>query len=162
MTEPERLSAEERDNLVSYLDGELDEETTQAIEARLTQSPEARREADALRRTWELLDYLPKPRASETFTNRTLEKLETRRLVQTRNRRILQWAGGIGWAAALLVAGTAGFWLFQDAPPPPPPEPSPEDVRLYEHRDYWHYYEKVDGLEFLRELDRARLFPEDS
>jgi anti-sigma factor RsiW len=162
MTEPDRLSPQDRDNLVPFLDGELDEEGTQALEAKLAQSSEARNEVESLKRTWELLDYLPRPRASETFTNRTIEKLETRQMVQARQQRRWRWVGGASWAAGLAAAALVGFLLLHEPPRPEPPEPTAEDVRLYEHRDFWHYYEKIDGLEFLKELERAKLFPEDS
>jgi anti-sigma factor RsiW len=158
----ERLTTEERENLVPYLDGELDEQTTQALEAKLARSPEARQEAETLKRTWELLDYLPKPHASETFTNRTLERLETRKLVAARQERRWRWAGGLAWAASIAAAGVIGFFLARETQPPELPDPTAEDIRLFEHRDYWHFYEKVDGIEFLKELERSNLFSEES
>src|SRR5262249_41070651 len=68
-----QLTDEDRANLVAYLDGELDAEAAQALEAKLSVDPTARAEADALKRTWELLDYLPRPEPSPSFTHRTLE-----------------------------------------------------------------------------------------
>ncbi|MCH8828754.1 MAG: hypothetical protein IID45_04170, partial [Planctomycetes bacterium] len=56
MNETTRLSPQQRDDLVAYLDGELDEETTQSMERTLAHSPVARHEMDMLTRTWSLLD----------------------------------------------------------------------------------------------------------
>src|SRR5436309_6760893 len=113
------LSDEERADLVAYLDGELDEQAAQALEARLSSDPHARAEADTLRRTWELLDYLPRTEASTSFTHRTLERLA----VQTSSQPVVvpasPWPGrllALGWVAAVLLAVAAGLgaanWLW--------------------------------------------------
>src|SRR5436305_14799746 len=68
----QRLTPDDRSNLVAYLDGELNDAQARAMTTKLTQSVTARREAEALRKTWELLDLLPRPKASEEFTARTL------------------------------------------------------------------------------------------
>lgn len=61
--------------LVAYLDGELDPATTRKVEARLAQDPAARARAAELQKSFELLDYLPKPEPSPNFTTRTLDRL---------------------------------------------------------------------------------------
>jgi len=102
----------EQTELVSYLDGELDETAAAKVEARLNLDVRVRSEADALRKTWELLDYLAKPSPSANFTNRTLERIALERSVMPRTRRILQWRGvnrALGWAAAVVVAAGIGF-----------------------------------------------------
>lgn len=153
------LTAEEKQELVAYLDGELDEETARTLEAKLSRSTATRREVETLQRTWELLDYLPRPEAPADFTHRTLERLETRRLTASTWRR---WIGGLSWAASVLAAGIFSFALVYNWPRPNLPEPSAEDLRLLEHRDYWPYYEKIDNMEFLRGLDQTDLFGEES
>src|SRR5437660_9357523 len=102
-----RLSDEERENLVAYLDGELDEKTAHDLETRLNLDPEARAEADALQQTWGLLDYLPRPEPSVSFTHRTLERLA----VQTTAVKsgVPRWLVAAGWAAAVLVGVLAGL-----------------------------------------------------
>ncbi|VTR94588.1 Uncharacterized protein OS=Blastopirellula marina DSM 3645 GN=DSM3645_08206 PE=4 SV=1 [Gemmata massiliana] len=59
--------------LVAYLDGELDEPAARKVAARLAADPEARVRAAALKKSFDLLDYLPKPEPSANFTTRTLE-----------------------------------------------------------------------------------------
>ena len=69
------LNERERADLVAWLDGELEGEAARALEAKVSLDPAARAEADALRKTWELLDYLPRPGPSASFTHRTLSRL---------------------------------------------------------------------------------------
>jgi len=153
------LSDDDRAMLIAYLDGELDEDTSRKVESRLTQDPTLRAEADSLRRTWELLDYLPKVEVSPSFTHRTLACLpagQTTLLVSIRRT----WLFGMAWAGAVLVALVVGFatvaWLL-------PHEASDDelvrDLRLIENK---RMYEQVDGLDFLRELDHPDLFGDNS
>lgn len=72
MSKLTRLSVEERNDLVAYLDGELEDAATQRIEQVLSQSPVARNDVELLVKTYDLLDLLPRPRASSEFTNKTI------------------------------------------------------------------------------------------
>ena len=63
-------------DLVAYLDGELEEGDARLIEARLALNPEVRERADAYKKTFDLLDYLPKPELPADFTTRTLTRLQ--------------------------------------------------------------------------------------
>ena len=67
----------EETELVAYLDGELDEAAARRVEAKLSQDPQARAKAAALKKTYDLLDYLPRPEPSPTFASRTLDRLPT-------------------------------------------------------------------------------------
>jgi anti-sigma factor RsiW len=67
-----RLTAEQRADLVAYLDGELDEGATQRIEGILAQSPVARNDTEMLVRTYDLLELLPRPKATTEFTEKTI------------------------------------------------------------------------------------------
>src|SRR5437870_7341936 len=73
MTKP--TDDERQAELVAFLDGELDEDAARDFERRIGQDPELRAQADALKKTWELLDFLPQPEPSPTFTTRTLDKV---------------------------------------------------------------------------------------
>ena len=66
----------EGDDLVAYLDGELEPNASEAIEAKLSADPAVRSEADALKKTWDLLDYLPRPEPSGNFTERTISRID--------------------------------------------------------------------------------------
>src|SRR5262245_2450641 len=103
MTTPSPMNEEERNDLVAYLDGEVDElgeDRARAIETRINLDPTVRAEAETLKRTWDLLDYLPRPEASANFTGRTLDRLSVRETQNAlRPRRSRRWLLGAGWAA---------------------------------------------------------------
>src|SRR5579862_6854759 len=107
MGKPSRLTEQERADLVAYLDGELDAETSHALEAKLARDPAARTEVEQLRRTWELLDFLPKPEPSPNFTHRTMERIGpvvTKSQKKPDLRKLPRWAFSAGWAAANSIA----------------------------------------------------------
>ncbi|MFO0800787.1 MAG: hypothetical protein U0804_25250 [Gemmataceae bacterium] len=61
--------------LVAYLDGELDAAAARRVEARIAADPKLRARAEALKRSYDLLDFLPKPEPSAAFASRTLDRL---------------------------------------------------------------------------------------
>lgn len=165
------LSEEDRENLVAYLDGELDDDTARAIEARINVDPDVRAEADALKQAWEMLDFLPRPEPSSNFTHRTMERLILQRPLSTMTMpRQRTGQRGLNWltfAAGLALAGAAGFvlavWLW---PKPPSSTGSDqldailiEDMRVIENK---HLYDHIEDLDFLKKLDEADLFDADS
>jgi anti-sigma factor RsiW len=164
------LNDEDRANLVAYLDGELDERAARALEARLASDAQARAEAESFRRTWEMLDYLPRAEASTTFTNRTLEKLAVqtgpRGLVRP-PRRLPWWLLAAGWAAALLLAAGGGLTaanLLWPRPPAAADDSAEVEAQIAHHRrvlENRRLYEHADDLDFLRALDHPDLFGDD-
>src|SRR4051812_16621241 len=108
MSKPPPLNEEERAELVAYLDGELSGDRARALEARLSLDPTARAEADALKRTWDLLDFLPRPEPSPSFTQKTLSRAALKPPAETAGpatkaaprRRWVRLAFVTGWAAA--------------------------------------------------------------
>ena len=157
------LNDDDRANLTAYLDGELDEEAAQALEAKLSQDPTARAEVEALRQAWTMLDYLPRSSPSATFTNRTMERLSLERPVETGKMPTGgtgSWWGAAVWAAAVLLAAWLGWAasqrLWQRSADPD--EPLVRQLRLIEK---WRAYELVDDVDFLRALDDPDLFGDD-
>src|SRR3954469_12442843 len=71
----QRLTPNESADLIVYLDGELGEAEARSIATKLARSATARREVELLEKTWELLEYLPRPKAREDFTARTLTEV---------------------------------------------------------------------------------------
>ena len=61
--------------LVAFLDGELEADAVEAVEAKISLDATVRAEADALKRTWDLLDHLPRSEPSPNFTERTLSSI---------------------------------------------------------------------------------------
>jgi hypothetical protein len=106
-----RLSPEEHENLSAYLDHELDEAQTEKISADLSRRPEVRQEANSLRKTWELLDYLPRPKAPHSFTEQTLTRLQSTKGILLQQGIKWRRYAIAGWAACVMVAAAFGFWL---------------------------------------------------
>lgn len=72
MAKIQRLTAAQRDDLVAYLDGELEEPVAAEIERTLAESNIARNEVEMLSRTWDLLDLLPRQSVTADFTRKTM------------------------------------------------------------------------------------------
>jgi hypothetical protein len=154
-----RLNAEQRDNLVAYLDGELEEDTTQYIDQVLAKSEVARHEVEALARTWELLDLLPKPNATETFTERTLTTLrvsEVRTNVadQPWFAYVRKGAVAVVWLAVLAASASLGFMITSRWIDNPNTELL-TDLRLFKNLDL---YLEADSMNFVAQLQRMGSF----
>ena len=166
------LTEEEKAELVAYLDGELDDSATQAVEAKIATNPEARAELDALKQAWGLLDFLPKASPSPNFTNRTMERLSLEKVgggSGSKTAPVIKrspWPARILWTAATVLALVAGhqaskhYWGT-----PPTPEPIPDvDLPLVRHlriAEKWRYYENTDDLDFVERLHNPDLFGDD-
>jgi len=160
------MTDDDREALTAYLDGELDETAEQALEARLSQEPALRAELDALKQTWGLLDYLPSAVASSDFTHRTLDRLSlegsiTQSVKMKRGwplRRAALWVACAIIALGVGVATSTGYRKYT-LKPIDPDEAIVRHLRILERLSA---YETVDDLEFLKALDDADLFGDDS
>ena len=157
------LNEQERADLVAWLDGELEGEAARALERKLSLDPAARDEADALRKTWELLDYLPRPEPSASFTHRTLSRLAPAQAARPRPTVWQRWRRpvlGAGWAAALVAAAVGGYAGYNRLAPPHEPGERDlvRDLRIIENK---RYYDAVEDFDFLRALDQPDLFGDD-
>lgn len=152
----ERFPSQE--DLVAYLDGELDEDATRHIEELLRTNPEVREEVQRLERAWDLLGELPKSEADESFTQTTVEiatihaerDLEAELAARPKKRQ-RQW---MLLGAALAVAGFLGVlatqWIW-----PEPDEDLLRDMPVLEQLDE---YNQADNIQFLRRLRDDKLF----
>lgn len=162
MSEPSNTNEQAYEQLVAYLDGELDAETSQRVERRLAEDPEYRRELKQMQRTWDLLDELPRAEVSETFTQTTVEMVALSaehelQEVKTRVRQFdrLVW---VAVGASVVLAGGAAFWgVF--AYLSRPNEQLARDLPVIENVEL---YEVADSVEFLRELEQAGYFKEEA
>jgi anti-sigma factor RsiW len=157
----QRLTPNERADLVAYLDGELGEAESRAIATKLAHSATARREVESLEKTWELLEYLPRPKAREDFTARTLTEVARADLeggldskVSQTLRKVLR--GGI-WTIAAFLAFAIGYALMQWVWPNPS-ERLTRDLPIAEHLDE---YRDVGTFDFLKELANSPEFNAD-
>jgi len=175
-TKPEPDDTDPRDapteELVAYLDGELDPKAAESVATRLSLDSKLRSEADALQRAWDILDVLPRPQPSAAFATRTVSQViplpggsGTQFLVPgcpatvatptipTRRPGPGFWLGSV----VLILAAGAGGYLGHAALAPKPTvvEPSLEDVPLMKNL---RLYRNVDDVEYLKKLDSPELF----
>jgi len=150
------------EQLVAYLDGELDKESVGRIESQLATDPELRRRLDSLSGVWTMLDELEQPQVGRKLTGTTLEMVAlaaqsdhgggndttTRRQL----RRVLTFAGIMSFAFLL------GFICVAIARPDGNRRLL-EDLAVVERLDELR---QIDDIEFLRGLHRSGLFSEDS
>jgi anti-sigma factor RsiW len=155
----QRLSPEERGNLAAYIDGELTDNEERVIATKLALSATARREVESLRKTWELLEYLPRPKATQDFPERTLtsiRSLESQGIFW--DRIAVAWLGQAAKLGVLvLVAAVSlalGFaltrWVWPD-----PATRMARDLSLAEHLEE---YQEVGSMEFLESLVKSKEF----
>jgi anti-sigma factor RsiW len=161
------LTDADRADLVAYLDGELDPAAQQRVEERLSLDPRTRAEADALKRTWDLLDHLPRPEPSPEFSTRTVDAVSALRPAAPRPPSPAPgWARHAGWAAALLAAAAVGYLVPGAKAPRPTPSIELEDDPLYAREprviEHLPLYLAADNLPYLIALDHPDLFGEDA
>lgn len=161
MAKMTRLSAEQRENLVAYLDGELDEVSTQNVEQVLAESVVARHDVDMLSRTWDLMNVLPGIKASEEFTRKTLSSIRAADstkgslfdyALMKNVRRAVTLAI---WGAVLVGAGIVGFRAAGFVPNPN--EQLLDNFSVISNLDV---YSEVGDIEFLKILKQNQTLAE--
>lgn len=152
------------DDLIAYLDGELDDAAAEAVENQLANDPAARARADEHKKAFDLLDYLPKSEPSATFASRTITRLmptagvSGSQTTQPALPRRRVWPEVLTWATLVVLAGVLGFVgvrTWRQATTPPPADLPLSDLAVIESLPL---YAGVDDIAFLRELDRSDLF----
>jgi anti-sigma-K factor RskA len=146
------------EELVAYLDGELDAAGASRIERRLADDAAYRSRLAQLQRAWDMLDTLQRAEADDDFARSTVEMIAIKAVDDAKTgqmravrRRSLAW---VGMAATALVAATAGYFLLQwrlDRPNRELVRDLPVIERIDEYRD-------ADSVEFLQQLHQERLF----
>jgi len=146
------------EQLVAYLDGELDQQATRELEARLASDPVARETLRRLERTWEMLDTLGRAETGDSFTRSTMEMVAVaaeKEVEQERQQlpvyRLQRWLLGI---CVLLAAGMLGYlsialWW------PDPNRQLLRDLPVIRHVDQ---YQEIGQYGFLQALYKEGLF----
>jgi anti-sigma factor RsiW len=150
-----RLTPAQRSDLVAYLDGELDDQSTSEIESVLAHSTVARNDVELLARTYDLLDELPRVKATQEFTDRTLAtiRMDDVRTDFTQTewyQRLRRGRTLFLWTVAMIVASGAGYAVTRIGVP----NPADMLVKDYDVIEELDVYRQVDNVEFLQELDR--------
>ncbi len=150
-----------RDQLVAYLDGELDADEAQRVEERLASDEVFRGELQRLAVAWDCLDQLPRQTVDETFTQTTVEMVavaaeqdvarQTAALPRHRRTRRLAIVGML--AASVLVGflGAQIIWPNQN-------KQIERDLPVIANLDL---YSQVDDIAFLRMLYEQEVFAEE-
>lgn len=157
------------DDLIAYLDGELDDDAAEAVESKLANDPDARTRADEYKKSFGLLDYLPKSEPSSTFATRTITRLmpavsasgsQTTPTTLPRPRKV--WPEVMIWgllAVLATIAAFAGSRVWRQATTLPPADLPISDLAVIESLPL---YAGVDDIDFLRDLAKVDLFDADS
>lgn len=155
------------EELVSYLDGELDDTDADRLEQQLSADPPLRSYVETLDRTWRLLDSLEEAPASGEFTQRTLASLDavsaepdsTQALMSLsqfgRVFRSGPWLSVAGWTLAGFIGTSVGLLLARSAPPG---RGELDERRLFNDLDLLQQYKTlrpVPDTEFLRQTAEA-------
>lgn len=148
------------DQLVAYLDGELDDAEAARIERRVAEDEAFQQHLRDLQQSWDLLEDLPRTEVDDKFTNSTIEMVAVRaeelaeeeRSAATRRRQLRLFA------KLALVAGVAGlgflgvsYWLQS------PNRRLLNDLPVVENLDALR---RAESVEFLRDLNQQKLFDE--
>ncbi|QEL18979.1 anti-sigma factor family protein [Limnoglobus roseus] len=176
----------EDEDLVAYLDGELGDAESHAVESKLAADEEARRKAERLQKTFDLLDYLPKTEPSPHFASRTLTQINPlaaapappaadARPSSSQPAPVFAPSGQsqpfpparsggwkvAPWFAALLISAAGGYFFHLLAKPHlealAPARRTSEQVRLLERLPL---FLGADDLDFVKQLDHPDFFGE--
>jgi hypothetical protein len=147
------------EELVAYLDGELQPESAKRIEGLLAADGKVRDRLGELAASWDLLDQLPRATVDDLFTRTTVEMVavaaegEIAAATAPAKRR-MQWIGGgvaavlaamVGFAAAALALPSQNNALLNDLP-------VVADLELYR---------AANNINMLRQFQKEGLFTED-
>ena len=146
------------EELVAYLDGELDASAAARIERRLADDAAYRARLAQLQRAWDMLDTLQRSEANDDFARSTVEMIAVKAVDDAKTgqmrvvrRRSLAWAS---IALAVLIAATSGYFLLQWRLDRPNRE-LVRDLPVIERIDEYH---DADSVEFLQQLHQEGLF----
>ncbi len=149
------------EELVAYLDGELDTESNRRVERRLARDADYRQQLRELQQSWDLLDHLPQADVDHSFTESTiamvaLQTSDDHQHARSRHSRQRRLMIGSALACSVLVfvaAFSATRWWAgrQD-------RKLLRDLPVIENLDHYRY---AESIEFLRLLEREGLFVEE-
>ena len=149
------------EQLVSYLDGELDTESCRRIEELLAIDPEVRQKLHWLEQTWEVLDELDATPVGDDFTRTTLEMVAVAAAEDVRKgreeaprHRRRMWLLTIGAMLAACVTGYASVVLIATNPN----KELLQDLPILENLDE---FIQVKDMQYLRMLQKVKAFAED-
>ncbi len=147
------MDCKEREQLVAYLDGELDDAAGKALHAHLQDCPDCRKRLDILRRSYAALEAIEEVEVPADFAN-CVRARTTRRLI----RVPAYAAGAVAVAAVVLLMFTLHRGATTVIPPTHPTnvataEMSAEDQAVVENIDVLEDYDLIANLDALTDYD---------
>ncbi len=146
------------DNLVAYLDGELDAETARRVDDLLSTDPQVRKDVAELDASWNLLERLPRTELGENFTRTTLELVAEQAEEQLKQSKVGQPKkrifGTVALIAAMFLAGVLGVFVA-DWFSPNKNAVLLENLPVIQQLDQ---LEQVGDFEFLQQIHEQNLF----
>lgn len=146
------------EELVAYLDGELDAGDRQQVERRLADDAAYRTRLRHLQRTWDALDVLGRTDPDEGFTRTTVELVAVKAAEEVRDehsrlvrRRNWKW---VGWTLAAVASAAAG-WLLLTLLFTRSDRELLRDFFIIERVDE---YRSAESLQFIQALEESGLF----
>ena len=146
------------EQIVAYLDGELERDAATQVERRLAEDPAYRARLTKLQKAWDLLDNLGRTEVGDDFAHSTVAMVvvkagedSTDVAAAAVRRRNLAW---VGLGALALVAGIAAFLAVDH-------RLNSENralVRDYPVIDRIDQYSTIESVEFLQRLQKEGLF----
>ncbi|MFP6763901.1 MAG: hypothetical protein VB858_09790 [Planctomycetaceae bacterium] len=162
--------SKKHEDLVAYLDGELNDQAAANVEKTLAADAGARQNVENMTRTWELLDLLPEVRTSQNFTEKTLTVIQAKATasltadsaenvhndvyhgrMRERTMTVARRAGG--FLVLLLIASLGFHSTFQSDPVPR--KKLLQELSIAKRLDE---YQEAGDIEFLKALHESGLF----
>src|SRR5262245_43312913 len=154
LTEPTTIDEE----IVAYLDGELDTEAMARIERRLTEDAGYRSRLSQLQHAWDLLDNLRRTEADDEFVQSTVAMVavQAEQDAKTQKLRVVRQRS-LAWLAraALVLVSIAGGYAVLHRRMTRADRNLVRDLPIIEHVDA---YLNIDDVSFLKQLERENLF----
>jgi anti-sigma factor RsiW len=157
LKEPDGIDEE----IVAYLDGELDAEAEARIVRQLGEDAAYRARLAQLQQAWDLLDNLRGSAADDEFVQSTVAMVAVQAEANAKTlhhrvvrRRSLGGLALVGLTLASLAAGYAAFHYKLTEPD----RKLVMDLPVIERMDELRY---IDNVEFLKQLERENLFVAD-
>ncbi|MCH2202881.1 MAG: hypothetical protein MK102_12990 [Fuerstiella sp.] len=148
------------EQLVAYLDGELDDEQAAGVEKRLSKDPKLRQLADELDRTWGMLDALGPVEASDEFSVQTMKTIAAtgtdsrQRVPALVSRFVASWLNSyaLTWFGIGVIGTLCGLGINALGGASAESTQAAQLLKQIDVLDRYPQYSIVPDVELLREL----------
>jgi len=147
------------EEIVAYLDGELDSESEARVARRLSDDPAYRLRLNQLQQAWDLLDNLRGTEADDEFTASTVAMVavQAEQEAKSQQMRVVRQRS-LAWltlGAVVLLSMASGYVVLHRRLTRADRN-LVRDLPVIEHVDE---YSNIDNVSFLKALERENLFP---